>query len=112
MRGRRQVDSLTRQYLHPIVRGSDSLELRQVRMKVQGLHITKQTQLIQRAIDLGWRGRAVGASCRSQSVAVLNRHAQCGEQRARESAEALARRNGVIPVVAIFGELVIDTLLP
>jgi hypothetical protein len=77
---------------------------------VEGFDVPKQAKLVKRTIDLDGCWRPVRRR-RPQTKAIIDRYAKPSEQCAREAAETLPGRNGVVAMVPIFGELAFNAVL-
>ena len=108
---RRHIDFLPGEDVHLLRRRADSLELRQVRVEVEGFDVPKQAKLIKSSIDLDGRRRPIRRRRRPQAEAILDGYAEPGQQCSREAAETLPRRNCMVAMVPIFGELALKALL-
>jgi hypothetical protein len=71
----------------------ETFELRQVRMKIQGINASQQMKTIECALGLDRSGGSIALRGRMQPEAVLHAHAKACEKRASETAEALLGRN-------------------
>ncbi len=107
-----EVYALPGEHGHALRCRADAFQLRQVRVEVERPDPAQQAQPVERAVDLDGRGSAVGGHGRTQAEAVFDRHAEPGEQAAREAAEALARRNAGIAMVQMLGDLPVLAGLP
>jgi len=84
---------------------AQTLEMRQVRVQVEPVEAVKQPKTIQLNLDLDRRGRPVLLGFRPESMAVLDRNAETGEQRARQTSEALLRGNCPVSMMQERGRL-------
>jgi hypothetical protein len=102
MRRSAWVNWLSGENIHAFRAYANTLELRQMWMKVERLDSCEKALSVQRSIDIdpGWR--AICGGCRSQSKGVFHWHCQTGKQCARKATETLARRNGSIAMVKMF----------
>ncbi len=73
--------------------------MRQVRVKIEGIHPVQQPRPIQPALDLYRRGGTVGLRGGVQSKSILHGHTESRQERAGETAEALLRRESPVPVM-------------
>jgi hypothetical protein len=73
--------------------------MRQMRVEVERGHPLEEPQAVERGVDFDGRRRSVGLGSGMQPEPVFHRNAKSGQERAREAAEALLRRDGPIPVM-------------
>ena len=111
MRRRSHIDFLPGENVHPLVRWTNPLELRQVRVEVEGFDVPKQAELVKRTIYLDGRWRPVRSGRWPQTEAIIDGYAEPSQQCARKAAETLPGRNAMVAMVAIFRELAFDALL-
>jgi len=111
VRRSRQINFLPSKNVHPLGRRTHSFELRQVRVEVEGFDVPKQAELVKRTIYLDGRWRPVRSGRWPQTEAIIDGYAEPSQQSAREAAETLPRRNAMVAMVAIFGELEFKAIL-
>ncbi len=104
MRRGRKIDALPGQNLEPCRAVADPFQLRQMRVEVECRDAVEQAQRIQRPLCLDRRRRSVRGGGGPQPEAILHRHAEPGEQRQREPAKSLPRRDRPVTVMEMFGD--------
>lgn len=76
---------------------AEAFHVRQMRVQVECRDTREKMQTVQLVVDLDRCRGPVGLRSGMQAEAVLDRHAEAGQQRAGEAAEALLRRFSMIP---------------
>jgi hypothetical protein len=107
----RQIDFLPGENIHPLSRRADPLELRQVRVEVEGFDIPEQAQLVEHTVNLRRCRRPVRRRGWPEPEAIIDGYAESSQQCAREAAEPLSGWYGVVTMMPIFGELPLDAAL-
>ena len=72
MRRRIRINFLPSENVHPLGRQADPLELRQMRVKVEGFDVPKQAKLVKRTIDLDRCWYPVRRRRRPQTEAIID----------------------------------------
>jgi hypothetical protein len=111
MRRRRQVDLLTGQNIELRPGIPKAFELWQVRMQIECADTLQKAETIECGFDFDRRRRPISFGSRMEPVAILDWHADSGEERARESAEPLLRRDCLVAVVQEVRELTPEALV-
>jgi hypothetical protein len=82
-----------------------------MRVKIEGIDIPQQSQLVKSTINLDVRRRPLRGRRGPQTEAIFDRYAEPSQQGAREAAETLPGRNGVVAMVPMFGDLAFNAIL-
>jgi hypothetical protein len=91
--------------------GSDTFELRQMRVQVEALDTAQKVETVERCVDLDRRRRSVRLGSGPEPETVLDRNAKASEERACETAEPLLRRDCPVAVVEKVRKLTLQTIV-
>ncbi len=83
------IDRLARQHIQLTRALAQPLEMRQVRMKIEGRHALHQPRAVQFGGDFERRRRTIRQFCGTKAETIPNRKPQPGQKRNAEIAEAL-----------------------
>jgi hypothetical protein len=76
-----------------------------MRLEIESLDASKQTEHVEGTVDLDRRRSPVGDYGRTQAKAVFDRHSEPGQERSREASEILAWGNAGVAMVQMLGDL-------